>query len=79
MPDAAVAPETTWSDSGRHDPAERRRATRKQREKGCSIYIPAEALHAAGFTPGGELPFYRTFPVKDGRRATVLVRLYREK
>lgn len=61
--------------NGRHDPMMRRRAIRKQREKGCSIYIPREDLVAAGFDPDGPAPFYRTWGY---RRGSVIVRLYQE-
>jgi hypothetical protein len=61
--------------SGRYDSAARRRAARRPRERGCSVYIPAEELVAAGIDPTGPVPFYRVW----GRsRGTVLVRLYRE-
>jgi hypothetical protein len=56
-----------------HDHAQRRRALRKQREKGCSIYIDAGALRRAGIDPDGPPPFYRTWA---GRGGSVLVRLY---
>lgn len=61
--------------SGSHDPMQRRRALRKQRERGCSIYIPADELLKAGIDPGGPAPFYRTWGY---RRGSVIVRLYRE-
>lgn len=46
---------------GSYDHARRRRAQRKGREQGCTLYIPAEELAKAGFEPGGELPFYRVW------------------
>lgn len=60
---------------GSFDPARRRRALRKGREKGCSIYIPAEILQAAGYPEGSPIPFYRVWA---GRRGGLTVRLYRE-
>jgi hypothetical protein len=38
-------------------------------------YIPAEVLEQAGFKPGGELPFYRTWASRKSRGA-VYVQLY---
>lgn len=61
--------------NGKHDHSARRQATRSGRQKGCSIYIPAEDLLKAGFDPNGPLPFYRTWGTKRGG---VLVQLYRE-
>lgn len=61
--------------SGRHDPARRRHALRKGREKGCSIYISAEELRRAGVDPNGPAPWYRVWP---GNRGGVTVQLYRE-
>lgn len=57
------------------DPARRRKATRAARQKGCFIYIPAEALQAAQPKLGDRLPYYRTWAGKGG---AVLVRLYLE-
>lgn len=57
-----------------YDAARRRRTTRRQREKGCSVYIPAEELEKAGFVPGGDLPWYRVW----GSRRGVVLRLYKE-
>jgi hypothetical protein len=58
-----------------YDHSQRRRALRKGRETGCSIYIPAEELAKAGFVPGGPLPTYRTW---GSARGSVMVRLYKE-
>lgn len=60
---------------GRYDAASRRQAVRKGRERGCSIYIAAEELVAAGVPLDGPPPFYRVWG--RGRRS-VLVRLYLE-
>lgn len=62
---------------GRYDSAARRRAVRKQRERGCHLYIPAEELIAAGLDPHApEPPFYRVWGRPGG---SILVRLYRER
>ena len=61
--------------SGSFDHARRRKSTRKQRERGCSIYIPAEVLQAVGWPEGSPPPFYRVWA---GRRGGLTVRLYRE-
>jgi hypothetical protein len=60
---------------GIYDHARRRRATRAGRQQGCSIYISADELRAAGYEPGGPVPFYRVWGTKRGG---VFVRLYRE-
>lgn len=61
--------------NGRHDAGARRKALRKQREKGCSIYIPAEALAKAGYDPDGEVPYYRVW---GSSRGGLFIRLYTE-
>jgi hypothetical protein len=64
--------------AGRHDAAARRRATRAGRQRGCSIYITAEDLVAAGFDPHAAPPEYVTTAKPHSRNtATVIVRLYR--
>lgn len=60
--------------AGRYDSAERRQGVRKQRERGISVYIPAEELVKAGIDPDGPPPRYRTW---GSARGSVLVRLYR--
>jgi len=60
---------------GKYDAAARRRAQRRGRERGCSVYIPAEELVKAGIDPDGPVPFYRTWGTSRGG---VMVRLYRE-
>ena len=60
---------------GRHDPAARRQAQRKSRERGCWVYLSAEALVRAGIDPSGPAPFYRTW---SGRRGRFVVTLYGE-
>ena len=59
-----------------HDQAKRRKAQRKGREKGCSLYISAEQLVEAGLSPSDPPPFYRVW-VQPGRPRFV-VNLYRE-
>ena len=59
-----------------YDAQQRRRATRGGRQRGCSIYIAADELEAAGWDPAGELPYYRVW----GRhRGSVLVQLSRSR
>lgn len=60
---------------GRFDHAMRRKAIRKQRESGCSVYLPAEVLALTGFDPKGPVPFYRCWGASRGR---IVVQLYRE-
>lgn len=62
---------------GRHDPGLRRRSARKQREKGCHLYVPAETLQRVGFKDGDPPPYYRIWESSDGRPRLV-VNLYRE-
>jgi hypothetical protein len=62
--------------NGRHDVAERKQALRKQRERGCWVYIAAELLEQAGIDPKGDRPFYRIWA---GERGRFVVTLYREK
>jgi hypothetical protein len=61
--------------TGRYDAMLRRRATRKQRERGCSVYIASEELVKAGIDPDGPTPWYRVW---GAGRGSVLVRLYLE-
>lgn len=78
MPDtrAAESPATTARPAGRYDSAQRRRGLRKGRERGCSVYIPAEALERAGFDPAGSPPYYRIWASPRGR---LVIQLYRVK
>lgn len=62
--------------AGRYDANDRRQSARAGRERGCSIYIPAEELVKAGIDPKGPPPFYRTWGT---RRGGVFVRLYKER
>jgi hypothetical protein len=65
-----------WQETIRYDPGERRQSTRKQREKGVSIFIPAAELRKAGIDPDGPAPEYKLSSNAD-KGATVFVRLYR--
>lgn len=49
---------------------------RKQREKGGSLYVTADALRRAGFDPNGPPPFYRVWASPRGR---LVVQLYKDK
>lgn len=62
---------------GPHDEGKRRKALRKGREGGCSVYIPLELLQRIGFadSPRDRPVYYRTWA---GRKGTVLVQLYTE-
>ena len=57
---------------GRHDQGARRRAQRKGRERGCSVYIAAEQLVRAGIDPSGPAPYYRVWGGARGRYVVVL-------
>ena len=59
--------------SGRHDAGHRRQSTRKGRERGCSLYIAAEELLAAGIDLDAPPPRYRVWA---GRKRTLVVSLY---
>ncbi len=62
--------------AGRYDDAARRLSKRRGRERGCWVYIPADELAKADWSPEGPPPFYRVW----GRaRGGVLVRLYKER
>lgn len=67
----SVASASGWS----YDRVRRRRAIRKQREKGCSVYIPAEELVKAGWDPDGPVPYFRVWGAPGGR---LMVNLYSE-
>lgn len=58
-----------------HDQARRRKALRKGRETGCSIYIPGEVLAPLGLAPP-TVVYYRTW--QDPKRPRIMVNLYRE-
>lgn len=61
---------------GRHDATQRRKASRKGRERGCSVYIAAEELERAGIDPYGPPPEYKAWP---GQKRTILIQLYEVK
>ena len=58
--------------AGRHDAAQWRKASRKGRERGCSLFIAAEELAGAGIDPYAEPPLFKVYP---GRKRTLLVQL----
>lgn len=58
---------------GAYDYAKRRRTTRRRRERGRSVYIPAAELRAAGYDPDDDL-WYRVWGTSRG----VVIRIYRE-
>lgn len=64
--------------AGRHDPAKRRRAHRRGRERGCHVYIAADELVALGIDPLGPTPFYRAWPGPKRKHPTILVQFYAE-
>jgi hypothetical protein len=70
-----VSPPAVLRSSGKHDAQARKRALRKGRERGCSIYIAADLLAKAGFAPGDPAPWYRVW---GGQRGRYVVVLYRE-
>ena len=49
-----------------YDPDSRRKSTRKQRERGCWLYVPAAELAKAGIDPAGPPPFYRVWGSAGG-------------
>ncbi len=75
MGDVVSAAVSVARPAGRHDAAARKRSHRKGREKGCHVYIAAEALAQAGYDPDGPPPFYRVWAAPRGR---FIVTLYRE-
>lgn len=58
-----------------YDHAKRRRAQRRQRMRGCYVYVPAEELVKAGIDPNGPAPFYKVWGSKGG---SAFVRFYKE-
>lgn len=51
---------------GKYDAGKRRRAVRAARQRGVSIYIPADELRKAGIDPDGPRPWYRVWGSKSG-------------
>lgn len=62
--------------SGRSDHAARKQTKRTGRERGCWLYIDAEALQAAGIKPDAPAPFYRVWA---GQRGRFIVTLYTDR
>jgi len=60
-----------------YDPAKRRQAARKGRERGAWVYVPASELEAAGVEPSEVPPYYRLWTTKGGKRK-VLIQFYVE-
>lgn len=58
--------------AGRHDAAQWRKASRKGRERGCSLFVAAEELARAGIDPYEAPPAFKVYP---GRKRTLLVQL----
>ena len=74
------ASESPSTPSWRYDPAERKRATRSGRMKGCYVYIARDELVRAGFDPDEPPPFYRTHGFQRSANAgSAIVSLYRER
>jgi hypothetical protein len=61
---------------GRYDAQERRLAQRRGRQKGCSVYIAAEELEKAGYSPDDPPPYYRVW---GSSRGGLFIRLYKER
>jgi hypothetical protein len=56
------------------------KARRHGRERGCHIYVSAEALAEAGWPEDAPAPFYRTVGFKRSARGmSVIVSLYHER
>lgn len=72
---ASVTASRAESAAGRHDAAARRKAQRRGRERGCWVYISAEALERAGLASEAFVPWYRVW---GGQRGRYVVTLYRE-
>ena len=61
------------------DTARRSKAQRSGRQRGCSVYIDAEQLVAAGINPADDVPFYTVRGYQRSRNGrSVIVSLYRE-
>lgn len=58
-----------------YDPARRRQAQRRQRQRGCFVYVPAGELQKAGYAPTAPPPFYRVWGSSKGG---LFIRLYKE-
>jgi hypothetical protein len=74
----ASAPERPSPGPATYDPARRRVAHKRARQRGRYVYIPAVELEAAGFDPDGPI-YYRTNGYQRSANAgSVIVSLYRE-
>lgn len=62
--------------SGRYDPAERRKAKRSGREKGCWLFVAQEELAKTGFPLDAPPPHYRVWGASRGR---IVIQLYGRK
>lgn len=58
-----------------YDAAKRRRVRQRQRERGVTVYIPADELERAGYDLNDPPRFYRVWGTSRGG---LFVRLYRE-
>jgi hypothetical protein len=66
---ASVAPDTVA----------RKRAGRRRRERGCTVYIDAEQLSRAGFPLDHDPPYYTARGYQRSKNGhSVIVSLYRE-
>jgi hypothetical protein len=59
-----------------YEPTQYRKALRRPRERGCSVYVPGEVLEQAGFGPDEPPPLYRMWAGRKGSRG--MVQFYRE-
>lgn len=50
----------------RYDPAVRRRAVRRGRERGCWVYIALDELRKAGIDPDAPPPLYKAWGSPGG-------------
>lgn len=75
---AAERPQAARGRGRPYDHALRSRSLRRRRERGCTVYIPAEVLEAAGFTRDDPPPWYRlTGHKRSANAGSVIVSLYR--
>lgn len=75
MSETAQEPVRERQANTKYDASARRRAQRAGRQKGCSVYVPAEELLKAGYDPDGDPPYYRVW---GSSRGGLFIRLYRE-
>lgn len=62
-----------WRYESRFDRFARRRSTRRRREKGVTIYVPAAILTEAGIDVDADPPEYKLWATSKGG---VMIRLY---